>query len=348
MSVAAPTTLVWIDPAPPDRGQASALASWAQERGILLMDPSRRAPRALPIDDAVAGEIEDLLKAARDAIVAREPDAADRALEAAEDRLRVHAELPQAAWLMAELERVRSTRWRRVAPIDTEAAARAWARAEAIDGGRVAGVGEVGAGDSAGAAEIAIEVPAGDRAWIDGSPATGARTATHAGPHAVRVTWGGRTVWASWLDLPVGDSTVATDAPSVAPCSLADTASAHLGGATGPNGAVGPRVVDADAVLCPQWVAAAPGATAGTVSVALCAAGRCGPLLDWHRTAVSLFSGVTTRPEGHSTRGWPTWATWTLVGAGVAIGAAAAIVASGALKPAPAETIFVNGGLKVQ
>ena len=42
------------------------------------------------------------------------------------------------------------------------------------------------------------------------------------------------------------------------------------------------------------------------------------------------------------------WATWGLVGTGVAIAAGVVILASGALRPVPAETHFVSGGIKRQ
>jgi hypothetical protein len=340
-----PATIAWIAPSPPDRAQAASLSSWARERGVSLVDPSLQAPLTLTVDDHVSDEIEALLVAAREAIVARERAAADRALDAAESKLRVHAELPQAAWLMAEVERAKSMRWRRTEPIDTEAAERAWARADALDGGRVAGVGEQAAAAAAHAARVIVDVPPGDDAWIDGGPPGTEPTPTRAGLHAVRATWRGHTVWATWIDVPAGDSTVTTDAPSTTPCSAADLANARLdvdGASAG-----GARTVEARLVRCAQWVAAAPSTAAETVSVALCSAGRCGPLLDWHRPIATIFSGGTVQPADHAAR-WPAWATWTLVGAGAAVAAGAAIVAAGALRAPASETIFVNGGLKPQ
>jgi hypothetical protein len=339
----APATIVWIAPAPPDEAQAGAVHSWARERGIALVDPNHAAPVALALDDRVADAIEELLGTARDAVVGHDRAGADRAIDAAEARLRAHAELPQAAWLMAEVERAKSTRWRRTAPVDAEAADRAWARAEALDEGRVAGVGEPGSTVAATPARIAVEAPPGDRVWIDGAlVTTGEPAATRAGLHAVRATWRGRTVWATWIDVPGGDSNVALDAPGTTPCSLADTSSARV-----VDGAGGAHGVDAPDVLCPQWVAAAPGAAAGTVRVALCAAGGCGPLLDWHRPAPAFFGDTPSATVDHASR-WPAWATWTLVGAGAAIAAGAGILASGVLKSPPGETIFVSGGLKTQ
>jgi hypothetical protein len=335
----APATLVWIAPAPPDETQAGAVHSWARERGIALVDPGHAAPEALAIDHRVADAIEELLTIARDAVVAHDRAGADRAIDAAEARLRAHAELPQAAWLMAEVERAKSTRWRRTAPVDPEAADRAWARADALDDGRVAGVGEPGAAAGATPARIAVEAPPGDRVWLDGAVIPSCKPAeTRAGLHGVRASWRGRTVWATWIDVPAGDSTVTLDAPGTTPCSLADTSSARV---------VGGDAVDATEVLCPEWVAAAPGTAAGTIRVAPCAAGRCGPLLDWHRPVLAIFSGTPVAAANHASR-WPAWATWTLVGAGAVIAAGAGILASEVLKAPPGETIFVSGGLKTQ
>jgi hypothetical protein len=337
----APATLVWIAADPPDAAEARALASWARAHAVDLAPPREQAPpQALRVDPGVADEVEDLLDRARDATAARESDAIDRATQAAEDLLRVHPELPQAAWLMAEVERARSTRWRRVDPADTEAAEREWVRAEALDGGRMPGLGEVSATSHPADADVALALPDGDEARLDGQPvpSTGV-VATRAGPHALVVIADGAPVWAGWIEAQPGRSTFEVDAPSTAPCSTADAARARLTGET----------LRAERVRCARWVAAARGPAPGALRIASCEGARCGPLLVWRDVAPWAASQpAAPAADARRARQWPAWATWLVVGAGAAVAAGVAVVASGALQAAPTETRFVSGGLKNQ
>ncbi len=338
----APATLVWIAADPPDVAEARALASWARAHGVTLAPPREQPPpAALRVDSSVADEVEDLLDRARDATAARESDAIDRATQAAEDLLRAHAELPQAAWLMAEVERARAARWRRIDPPDAEAAEREWVRAEALDGGRMPGLGETSAASHPADAEVALALPGGDEARLDGQPvpATGV-IATHAGPHALVVTADGAPVWAGWIEARPGSSTFEIDAPSTAPCSTADAARAGLAGET----------LRAGRVRCARWVAAARGPTPGALRIASCEGAQCGPLLVWRDVPPWAAStpGASPNADARRARQWPTWATWVVMGAGAAVAAGVAVVASGALQAAPTETRFISGGLKNQ
>ncbi|HEY8040794.1 MAG TPA: hypothetical protein VIF15_13405 [Polyangiaceae bacterium] len=331
-------TLVWVAPEPPDAEQSRALASWARAHGVRLVSPvEARSVGALPpADGHLADEVEKLLERARDAIAARDGEAVDRALSAAESELRAHPELPQAAWLMAEVDRTRSTRFRRVPPLDPEAAERAWARAEALDGGRATGVGEEPAVAHAPAATLAFEgAPADTQTWLDGAPVREGAVATRAGPHVVAATRDGATVWAAWIEVPAGSSSVHVAAPAAPLCSARDVAGARLAG----------DAVEGDHVRCGAWVAAVGGAVPGTVRVATCEAGRCGPLLEWRAWQPPSWTWTPGHDRG---KGWPAWATWGLVGAGAVVAASIVLVASGALQPAPTETRFVSGGIKSQ
>ncbi len=338
----APATIVWIAAAPPNAGEAKALTSWAQAHGRELTPPSDERPPTLPVDLVVADEVEELLDRAHDAITARDGDGSERAVEAAEALLRVHPELPQAAWLMAEVERARSTMWRRIAPPDADAAERAWLRAEALDAGRVSGLGEVGSASHPFPSTIALALPGDDRAELDGQRAATV-VVTRAGPHALVVKADGAPVWAEWIEAPIGASTMRVDAPTTKPCSSADAAHARL-----VDGAI-----RGDLVRCPRWVVATSGQQPGTIRVALCEGDRCGPLLEgrdpplWTRPLPANPVSESTNSRDRASR-WPGWATWVLAGAGVAIAGGVGIVASGALKPAPTGTRFVNGGLKAQ
>jgi hypothetical protein len=330
----APATLVWIAPQPPDGGQARTIESWGRTRGLVLAAPRDERTPTLTVDPKLADDVESQLDRARDAIGARDGDTADRAIGTADALLRAHPELPQGAWLMAEVERARSARERRVPPVDDAAADRAWARAEALDGGRVAGLGEQMSSTHPAAATIAIDAtPADSLVWLDGEPVHGGAVETHAGPHVLVATWNGAPVWAQWVDTPAGSSTVRIVAPVAPACSVDDVSRATLHG----------DAVDAAGVRCPTWVAAAPGADG--VLFATCEREHCGPLLAWHPTASIPWQP----PPEHHEGGWPSWATWGLVGVGAAVvGTAVAIVASGALKPAPTATQFVSGGVKKQ
>lgn len=331
----APPTLVWIAPQPADGSQARTIESWGRARGVVLVAPREERTPTLVVDPKVAEDVESLLDRARDAIAARDGDASDRAIDTAEAMLRAHPELPQGAWLMAEAERARSARERRVPPIDDAAADRAWARAEAIDGGRVAGLGEQASSTHPAAATIALDVtPPDARVWLDGAAVQGGAVDTHAGSHVVVATYNGAPVWAQWVETPAGSSTVRIAAPVAPACSVDDVSRAT----------VGKEGVDAAGVRCPAWVAAAPGPDG--VLFATCEREHCGPLLAWHPTASIPWQP----PPEHHEGGWPSWATWTLVGvgAGAVVATTVAILASGVLKPAPTATQFVSGGVKQQ
>jgi hypothetical protein len=343
VSADAPATLVWIAPDAPDAAESRAIASWARAHEIELRPPRDERPEAIAMQPGVADQVEDLLERARDATAAREGDAIDRATRAAEDLLRAHAELPQAAWLMAEVARARSTRWRRVDPADPEAAEREWVRAEALDGGRMPGLGEASAASHPADAEVTLVLPDQDDARLDGKdvPASGV-SATHAGTHALVVTADAVPVWAGWIEVQPGRSSLTIDAPAAAPCSTADAARAELAG----------DILRGERVRCARWVAVARGPASGALRIATCEGARCGPLLTWRvwRDAAPWTgpSPQSSSPDARRARHWPGWATWVLAGAGVAVAAGIAVAASGALQPAPTETRFVSGGLKNQ
>jgi hypothetical protein len=338
----APATLVWIAPDPPGAAEARALTSWARARAMLLVRPGDEHPSPIELDLSIAENVEDLLDRAHDAVTAREGDGVDRAIATADALLRAHPELPQASWLMAEVERVRSTRWRRIPPSDGEAAERAWQRAEALDTGRVPGIGEAGSASHSPPATVAFVVPGGHRAWLDGNAAA-PPVVTRAGLHALVVTVDGAPVWAEWIESPPGGSSVYVEAPAATPCSTADTTRAS----------VIDDALHAEGVRCTRWVAATNSREPGGVRVAICNASVCGPLLDWRNPPPWTWSPPADRtntanappPRGAA---WPAWATWGLAGLGAAVTAGVAVVVSGALKTAPAETHFISGGLKTE
>jgi hypothetical protein len=176
--------------------------------------------------------------------------------------------------------------------------------------------------------------------------------ATRAGLHALVVTADGLAVWAGWIEIGPGTSSVAIDAPTAVPCSTAEFA--HLSNASKASSATAAASADvavgARRVTCGTWLAVSSGKEPGTLRIARCEARRCGPSADWPETpAWARVPPPVTREHGAtSARHWPAWATWALAGAGVALAAGVVVVASGALQGPPATTQFVTGGLKGQ
>jgi hypothetical protein len=328
-----PATIVWLAPEPPDAEQSRSLASWSQARGIQMAPPRPATPPALATDPTAAEVAESMLQRARDSIAAREGDEADRALASAESVLRAHPELLQAAWLMAEVERAKAARLRRLPPVDPEAAEEAWLRAEALDGGRVPGVGEESSSRHPLPATLSLEVSSDQtQLWLDGEFVSSGVVATRAGPHALVVTWDGAPIWAAWIDTPPGYSTVRVPIPEPPACTAGDLARVRIGGSG----------IDAHNVQCRLWIFATTGDKRGSVRLAECAAARCGAVITWQAPAPWTWSPAVQRDRR---TGWPTWGTWSLVAAGAALAAGVVIFAT--TRPsAPTETRFVNGGLK--
>jgi hypothetical protein len=344
--VDAPATIVWIAPAPPDGDQRAAIAGWASSRGVKLVEPAAWRPETLPVDPHVAGDVEDLLDRARDALAGIDGSAVDAELTKAETTLRAHPELPQAAWLMAELERIRAVRLRQMAPIDTAGATRAWKRAAAIDGGRQAGMAERPMTNTeqppdAASIEIGGTVEGGEQVWVDGRP-VGAHVDTAAGAHTAVVTWAGDPIWAKWQEVRAGASTLSLVLPSPSPCSAVDVARAH-----GRDGAI-----EAERVQCASWVAAEPDpGSSRSVRVAVCSGDRCGPVGTW-RLPDPWVAPPPPRPvatpapaPGNSL---PAWVVWSAAGVGVALAAGAVVALSSSANPGPPQTRFVDNGIKTQ
>jgi hypothetical protein len=181
-------------------------------------------------------------------------------------------------------------------------------------------------------------VPAGGATWLDGraTELQGGILATHAGVHAIVITWDDAPIWAAWVEVPPGSSTMHVAMTGPAPCSSGDLSLGRVAGGR----------IDAERVRCGAWVAALPGPRPSSVVVATCEADRCGALLEWNAPASGNWTW--TPPPQHPPGSWPNWATWGLVGAGAVIATSVVLVASGALQSAPTETRFVSGGIKAQ
>lgn len=341
--------VVWLSPDGAAEGDAArALAEWGRARGMRLVAVEDGASSAvLKIDPSIGDRVEKEIGRAREATAALDADAAERALARADALLREHPELPQAAWLRAEVERSWAGRFSRIEPRDEARATEHWKNAYALDGGRVAGVGETDLGPRK--RNAASFVVGGAR----GRPVIVRLDGVDLGPGATndgRVTYStevapaehqlvayvdGEPVFASWITLAAGSPPVEIELATGGTCARSAFRSVRREDTQ----------VHAEGASCPRWVAAVPMDRAGSVLVARCERESCGPLLEWR---VERWSDGGP-PQALGRRAvWPGWATWTIVGVGVVTAAAVTLVATGVFESRPVEQRFVSGGARVE
>lgn len=337
--------VAWLEESEAREDAVRALGEWARARGARLVGLDESTP-ALHVDFTLAERAEKELERARLAIGATDADAAERALARVEGLLREHPELPQAPWLRAEVERTWSARWLRVEPRDEARARAAWETAQALDGGRVQGIGESGYPPTR-TVKATIIVAGAENGHVslrlDGTPIEPAETDARGAIYKVDVapaehhllaTSDDRIVFASWV-------AIAGEEPAPTRISLVTGGGCsrdELGRAQRRDGRI-----DAAGVACPRWLAAIPGEKRGSVLVARCERDTCGPLLEWRTERLPTHG--PPQPHGN-VAGWPSWATWTLVGIGAATAASMAIIATGVFETRPVEPRFVVGGAR--
>lgn len=341
--------VVWLaeagaSSASPSDDARRALAGWARARGVALVFPGD-APLPPDVDLGVGERVERELERAREAIAGLDADAAERALARAEGDLRAHPELPHAAWLRAEVSRAWSSRFLRIEPRDEARARAAWQDADALDGGRVAGVGETAfpprplrktsfllRGGSGARTVVRLDGrPLSTHARSGGGLTADADVAP--GEHQVVVAVDEQTVLASWLGVAAGaaPALVELHVPTTAACTSAAMSALEREG----------DHIRAPGVGCPHWVAVVPAPRAGGILVARCERDACGPLLEWRTESLP----VALAPSPYRST-WPSWATWVLVGAVAATAGTVGLVATGALEQRPSEPRFVAGGVR--
>jgi hypothetical protein len=347
-------TVVWVAPVEGREDAARALKEWGHARGLAIVAATESASRAsIAVDPTIADRVEKDLERAKEALAANDADAAERALARAEAALRDHPELPQAAWLRAEVDRTWAARFLRLEPRD-EARARAAAQeADALDGGRVPGIGEAPSPAPLPGVSTRIVVHGAGAARadlrFDGAPLTPKTSSDASATYVVDARPAehqlvayvlGEPAFASWVSIaPPGGTAAAIDVHLGAGGRC--DASAFAGVTRDAKG------VHAAGVGCDRWVAALPGPRPGSVLVARCERDACGPILEW-RTA-PIVSGPPQGGSVERARGaWPSWATWTLVGVGAAAVTTVALVATGSLEARENETRFVAGGVRTQ
>ncbi len=335
-------TVVWIAPAEGRDDAQRALVEWGRARGIVLTEAPSVSAAGLHVEAGIAERVERELDRAKEAIASADADAAERALARAETMLRDHPELVPAAWLRAEVDRAWAARFSRIEPKDEARARAAWQDADALDGGRVPGIGDALA-PPRGKVTLKIDVKgATGRSvvlWLDGAAlaAKGGSYVADVAPaeHQLVATVDGDPVFASWVAVGPAGASVALPLAAGGACDA--TAFANVS-------RIDDRI-DARGVACDKWVAAAPGEKRGSVLVARCERETCGPLLEWRTESLSAMSPPQ---PGLKHGGWPAWATWTLVGVGAATATTIALVATGALESRPTEQHFVAGGVRVE
>jgi hypothetical protein len=295
-----------------DGGDAQApipnvLETWAAVRGLRLVAPSDGGSYAIGVDATIAQHVEEDLHQARELIAQHDADGTERALARAEALLRAHPELPQAAWLMAEVERGWSSRFARLDPTDPARAARHWRAAAALDGGRAAGVGETGATPDAPVSFTLDANTHGDEVRWDGELIAPGSHTTRPGAHQLVAKRDGVVVFAQWIAVAQNDTRVSIALPTAAPCTRGDLATART---------------------CATWVWARRSQEPSTFVVRVCAGVACGPEL-----TVAPIEWAEAKPNGH--HGVPTWAKWTLAGVSVAavLGVVAGIITYFVLPP---------------
>lgn len=354
-AVADDATVVWLAPGPPHADAARALSEWGRARGVRLTPAG--VERSVPttssaIDLSVSDRVDKELARAREAIAALDADTAERSLARADALLREHPELPQAPWLRAEVQRAWASRWLRIDPKDPARAQVASQEADALDGGRVAGIGEMVAPKLA-PTRVVLRVTgaaAGAIVRVDGTEVPpSANLSLSPGEHQVVVSHGNAPIFASWVSVPT-----VSEAPGAPPTPI----DVRLGDDRGCGVEAFARArldhesVHAPGVRCEHWIAAAPGPRPDTIYVARCEQETCGPLLEWRveSSARGPESQVTSSSSGTNaaTKTWPAWATWTLVGVGAAAAATLTLVAAGAFESHPVEPRFVAGGVKIE
>jgi hypothetical protein len=227
--------------------------------------------------DAVA-QVESSLEEAHHATAALEPSRALAALEQADRLVREHPELPQSAWLMAEILES-SADLESTTEGGTEAEQALRKRALILEGRRAAPFSDRTTPlDTEPEATRPVSVdglePDDSLEW-DGLQ-SGALLTTTSGEHHARVTRNGRLLWAGWAELTASESQLRLPVPETVACSPDDIGQGAL---------VDGRALPARHARCDSYVLARARASGG-IEAALCERTSCGKVLIWDRSGV--------------------------------------------------------------
>ncbi|HKO52535.1 MAG TPA: hypothetical protein VJV79_32730 [Polyangiaceae bacterium] len=287
--------LVWLSASSLLPTFRADLAAFAHSRLLRLEAPRENAASyhvgaAAYAPDAVA-QIESSLEEARNAAASLEQSRALGALERAERVLREHPELPQSAWLMAEILE-QSAEVESSAPDGTDAANALRKRAAVLEGPRAAPFSDRAPEREAEMADshrVSIEglEPEDVLEW-DGLRSQ-ATVLAAAGDHHARVARGGRLLWAGWTKLGADEPSLRLPVPETVACSPDDIGRGYF--------AAG-RAVPAPHARCDSYVLAR--AREGGIEAALCDRERCGQVVIWRHPAAA----PQTEPTSEKTI-WP-------------------------------------------
>jgi hypothetical protein len=283
--------LVWLSASSLLPTFRADLDAFAQARLFRLSAPGENAAALNAkayAPDAVA-QIESSLEEARNAAGALEQSRALAALERAEHVLRDHAELPQSAWLMAEILEL-SADVESTAPDGADAERALRQRAAALEGPRAAPFSDHAAAD----AELPVGSPVSVRAqglepddileW-DGVQSAHSFNA-EPGEHHARVARNGRLLWAGWARVVAGtvDTPLRLPVPPTVACSGDDIGHGRFEAG---------RAVAAPHARCESYVLARARPTGG-IEAAVCEREACGAVSLWERPKPSLKASVTS------------------------------------------------------
>ena len=265
------------------------LDAFAQARLLRLEAPRENVASfaASAYAPDVVAQVESSLEEARNAAGSLEQSRALLALERAEGLLREHAELPQSAWLMAEILEL-SADVERTAPDGADAEQALRQRAAVLEGPRAAPFSDREAGVDA---ELDPKAPASISAHVQGLEADDtlewdgieqhAPFSTVPGEHHARVARHGRLLWAGWTRVAAAsgasDAQVRLPVPETIACSLDDVGQSQF---------VDGRALPAPHARCASYVLARP-RSAGGVEIAVCERDSCGPITIWERAGKS-------------------------------------------------------------
>jgi hypothetical protein len=258
-------------------------------------------------------------------------------LERAEAILLGHPELPQAAWLFAERHRLEAHAAAHGSAADQQRSRELTARADALEGFRATAAGATPLSSDAAPAALPIRLGGPrplDQVYVDGV-LVGPEARVPAGRHHVLVARGAATVTSAWLETTPGSETALTD-PTRA-CSTLDLAGLVAGPDASP--------VPSPGVLCERW-AVARRSPLGGAELAMCQRSRCGPWEPGRAPLAGVPVAAQGAPQAQVDPGapWPTWLTWSLLGAGAAAATGLVLWQTGAFeRPAP-RTEFVFTG----
>ena len=307
--------VVWVDtpePAPPP-----LLQRWASARGLRLVEPAEGGSQALVVDPTLGKKVEEDLRAARELLARQDADGTERLLARAEAVLRAHPELPQAAWLLAEVERGWADRFAQLAPVDLPRAELYWRTANALDGGRAPGIGEPSAAPNAPSSFTLDVAGHADEVFMDGRPIAAGASSAVPGLHQIVAMSGGNVLFAQWAGIAPG-GTVHVVLPAPAPCSQADFAQGMPG------------------AFCASWIRVRREQRGFVVQS--CDHATCGAELLVAPMPATIPNGAVVP------RRFPSWAAWTLgVGGFAALGVLAGVITYFAVPPAQ-RTVFETGG----